>query len=143
MIVVMLPGTGPDTGTGVVAVAGLPCGVFTHPARNTVKTRVQAQKTRMNDLVIWFHRLPALPGNKKYLLMMTKPVNTPFFMVGDRSPVPGEAVMGCPLSCNRCGLYSPAAHLHPARHPFLILKQYPYSGTRYATKSYPPHCDEP
>jgi hypothetical protein len=72
IIVVMLPGTGPETGIVVTAVARLPCCAFVHPARNTVTIRVQAQKKRRRDLFIRFHRLLVLAGDKKYLVMMIK-----------------------------------------------------------------------
>jgi hypothetical protein len=71
-MVVMLPGTGPETGMVVPAVARLPCCTFVHPARNTVITRVHVTRTRRSDLFIRFHRLLVLAGDKKYLVMMIK-----------------------------------------------------------------------
>ena len=58
----MLPGTGPDTPTGVVTVPGPGCCAFVHPARNAVMIRIHAQRIRKNDLFICFHRLPSLSG---------------------------------------------------------------------------------
>jgi hypothetical protein len=62
VIVVILPGTGPDTPTVVVTVAGPGCCVFVHPARKAVTIRMHAQRIGKNDLFICFHRLPSLSG---------------------------------------------------------------------------------
>jgi hypothetical protein len=61
----MLPGTGPDTPTVVVTVAGPGCCVFVHPARMAVTIRMHAQIIGKNDLFICFHRLLALSGTQE------------------------------------------------------------------------------
>jgi hypothetical protein len=125
----MLPGTGPDTGTVVVTGAGLPCCAFVHPARNTVKTRVQAQRTRRSDRVIFFTGCLLFRATKKNLVMMTKPMKLHPFLARTR-PVPlrisTHGVSAAPQP-GLAGILPPTFTLGSPL--FLSLQQYPYSGT--------------